>query len=838
MDDLKSIVSGLCKSPYLDEWILKLKDNEILFSPNKNIKPCIRIDEKYVKSDYWIGLDLLEAYSKSSLSNGFVDAFIINLINEAIEIYKNDKEIDPYKKLNSSHLILAVLFEICVQRKEYFDSIDVVSLISFSLSSTTAWPFSIVHNLFEHKNVLLKCSPIKVFEAYKTILDYGGKSLDYAEYLIIDDLIKQIPFKYYDYCKCKISTYDFSISSMGSFFEYEGEYEKEKESIIFNIFKTASHGIDAKTLKEDVEKYIFSKRKLLKRIGLCLININFEAVGDIFFDHIEVFFDDDDFYSDLRCLLDNNVKNIINQKQREMICLNVKNATFGIKEERAKIIQPLRNYLAKICSQNGLEIPFAEPSKQDVEFILNYNKSFYIVNHDFKGDVEMIKNKISNVSVDNSTIIYFDLIKGSSYFRDTVRQAFIETYFFDENNLGSIKLFDYSLATSLIHYHEQKKNTECLYNSIIEVLGICKSDNEYTNCLSTILFAIHSNIESFGFERFCHLLKQINYKWMRVDEFKYPNEIISECINEDIHSYLEMFAYAVEKGGMKADSLKTILSYYSVKFNAPKIKALMAFAFPKLLRIDKQYALELKNNIFNNQFNGTNPSYTMLAISHGYSFQLLEAISNQETLRKYLEINNGTNDEMMAQKVLFNWFLGGYLFRSSYEDIINIAFETKRSDAILENIRSINYWIEKNQITTQPELIKYFEKLNAAIGDWINKDFERDQLIRELSKFIVLTDGEIETSWTVLIKLFVYFDHYFSDECYELIEKFKNTRKDLIAQILDKYFSSYEQFKTYEKIMKKVFALVRNDDMYKEQSKKWMVSILNKNPDFDFNSAD
>lgn len=838
MDDLKSVISGLCKSPHLDEWILKLKDNEVLFSPKKNIKPCIRVDENYVKSDYWIGLNLLEVYSKSQLSNDLVDAFIIDLINESIEIYKNDSEVDPYKKLNSSYFILTELFEICVQRKEYFDSIDVLSLISFSLSSATSWPFSIVHALFEHKNVLLECSPSKVFEVYRTILEFGGKSLDYTEYLKIDDLVKRIPFKYYDYCKRKILTYDFSISSMGSFFEYQGEYERKKESIVFNIFKTASRGIDAKILKEDVEKCIFSNSKLLKRIGLCLININFDTIGDVFFDHIQVFFNDDDYYSDLRCLLENNSRNIVEPRQRELVSSIVKKATFGIGKEREELIQPLRNYLAKVCSQNGLDIPFVEPSKQDAEFVLNYNKSFYIVNHDFKGDIATIKDRISNVTVDNSVSIYFDLIKGSSYFRDTVRQAFVETYFSDGSNFGNIKLFDYSLAISLIHYHEQKKDIECLYKSIIEVLNICKDNAEYINCLSTILFATQSNVESFGFERFCKLLRLIDYKWMRAEEFRYPNEIISECINEDIHTYLELLAYAVERNGVGVEYLKAALSYHSAKSNAPKIKALMAFIFPRLLRIDKLYASELEKIIFDNQFNGTNPSYTMLAVSHGYSLPLLEVISNREELTNYLRINNGTNDEKMAQKVLFNWFLGGYFFKGLYENIIDIAFSTKRSDVILENLRSINYWIETKQIMNQLVIKKYLEKLNIVIGDWINKESERDQLIRELSQLIVLTNGEIDVSWNALISLFAYFDHYFSDKCCELVEKFKNTRKDFVVQILDKYFYSYEQFKTYESMMKKVFSMVRNDSMYKEESKKWMVSVLNKNPDFDFNSAD
>ena len=625
----------------------------------------------------------------------------------------------------------------------------------------------------------------------------------------------------------------FTISDMGAFYEYEGGYNKGKEAIVFNIFKASSKSIDSTVLEKDVKQFISSNEKLYKKIGLCLININFSKLKNLFVENIDRFLNDNEYYSDLRCLLSNNIANIKDEKTQEIIVRKIQTASFGLNNKKA--LEILKNYLCKLLSQSGLNAPFVEPTKADISFVMNYNKSFYVVNHDFESDIVSIKEKIKDVSVYESVDIFNKLIKGSGYFQDTVRRAFIETYFLETGSSKNVALFGYEFGIALIHYHENKKEMTLLYETISDVLNVCKEDSSFVNCMSSILFSIHSNYQKLGKEKFKSLLKMIDYKWLVIDEFKYEEEIISECINENMHTYFELLTFAVDKRVLPFAYLKEVVPFHMKMYSSSKFKAILAFVFPRIFRINKSFALSLIDFVFDNWFMNTNPSYCMLAISHGYSLELIELLSSRNDLKAYLLNQKENRDVKMAQSILFNWFLAGYFKDKKYDEILDLAFNSKRYDVIIENIRSLNYWIEERQIkNNDKELLNYFSKFFLCIDDSLKAYSERDQLIRELSSSIILTNGLIKESWLSLMKLFDYFDHFFSDESVELIKKFKDTHKDYVTQVLNKYFDSYDQLRTYEDTLRQVLGIIASDVFYKEQIKKWQVSISKKNPYFVF----
>lgn len=172
MDDLKTIIHSLGKSNYLPEWILQLKDNEVLFSPKRNIKACIKIEDDRVRSDVWDGLRLLGFYCSRGFDNKEVDDFVVSLINESIGLYERDANTDPYLKLNSSNAILQEMLDIILSKPVFVNKIRFKSFVEIYLDGVLSWPFSLAHKMFEHLEVLLESDQNTVFEVYKTLLEH------------------------------------------------------------------------------------------------------------------------------------------------------------------------------------------------------------------------------------------------------------------------------------------------------------------------------------------------------------------------------------------------------------------------------------------------------------------------------------------------------------------------------------------------------------------------------------------------------------------------------------------------------------------------------------------
>ena len=289
MNEFKEIIASVSKSPYLIEWILELKSNETLFSPVKNIKPCVQVDEKSVRSSFWDGLTIIEAYCNRGLINNEVDNFIISLLNDSINTFLNDIETDKYKKLNSSEFIVKELFDICISKAKFIESVDIVSLIKIYFDSALCWPFSIPYEMANKRNILLQANKDTVFEMYKVVVETIGEREDCIKYLLIDELISENADKYYLYSLEYVKKIERHFYDMGSFAEYTFSFSKQKDVVVFNWLKSSSKRIDKDLLKQDVQIMLNSNNELLNKIGLCLIGLNLERLEKVLFDNKSYF---------------------------------------------------------------------------------------------------------------------------------------------------------------------------------------------------------------------------------------------------------------------------------------------------------------------------------------------------------------------------------------------------------------------------------------------------------------------------------------------------------------------------------------------------------------------
>lgn len=835
MDEFKTVINSLLKSNYLDKWILELKNNEVLFSPKKNIKPCIKSGDVY-RSDYWDGLRLIIGYcQKKEIANEEVDEFIISLLNESIEVYNADKEEDPYKRLNSSFEILVSLLDIVISKPKFINCIDFACLIKIYLSSPFSRNYPLAYELQTAKEILRKADAKKVFEAYKVIIESKSEEHFYEDYLVIDELIAKNPIDYYTFAKKHIieESSGKRFFDLGAFFEYERPRARASDYDYFQWLKIASLNIDSSVLAEDIRSFIKTDNRLIKKVALCLININYKRLGNIFIENLDSFFNDEEYYADLRCLLDNNKGDVFTEKNKTPLLDALTNATFGLKE--GKMLSALKNHLSFIYSVNGYSVPYLEETQRDLDFVLNFNKSVYSVQVNKKEDVKDVKSSIVAKNIEGVAKRYNELSNGSSYFDSVLHQAFreylLENYhdtFFD-----CLKYFDDGFVASVISYYSfDKKDEKQVLLSVVETaISLIWDDKRFLGCLSQLLYGIQKLSETTDYLIIKKLIDSIDYKWIGLEEYSEYKDVIMACINENLHTYFEILA-TTSQAANDLSRLKEAIEYHKGNNDCSKLKSILAFIYPRVLYLDKSYARSLRDYVFNNICDGKNLSYPLLAISGGVNDAVLEEMAERDDLKAFLAIGGvGSDDEETALSFFAQHYFRAFLFENKYKEIIKIQFDNRQFSIILDCIRDTNYWWKEKAI--EGESIERYREYFGMFLDMLKRypldTSQIDQLIRETANTIVLSNNFDDIAWEVLVLLFEGFHDFFSDDCVELIKKYKKIKAKEITTILDAYFSSYEPYHTYEETMIETFNLIAKEKAYGDKPKKWKVALVKKN---------
>ncbi len=839
MNNLKEVVKAIYKSEYLCDWILKLKESKELFSPEKNILPCIVEDEKYRRSSYWLGLDLLTKYCDLEKGEDEIDDFIINLLEKSISIYQSDKEIVADKKLNSSYLITYNLIKICLSKVKFINNVDIVSLFKIYFDGVFSFDSLVISLLSEKKEILLdsNVNSLKIAQIYSLIMDLPDNRFNFDNDLNIPEIIQKYSFDFFNLAKKIITTSKERFFDMGSFYEFNSRYSDRKLYVAFSWIKTSSLYLDNRFLISEIDFFIKSKSKLYRKIGLCLININFNRTKDLLINNIDMFFEVEDFYPDLKALIVKNLKEIKNEFENLFI-QKIKEASFGLKDERQ--IFALKNHLLKnfaFCEG----VTYKEETKEEIEFAENITKDFYIRNIDKNEMFQEIYKDIEGKEPEEIIRKYKYYKNSSTTLGSVVNKAFIKCLairfplpFELLRGLGS------GFSNSLIlHFSNgEGKNYDNLYSCLKCVLSLMSDDSEFLGCLNTCLFEIKSNFDNFGEQKVLDLINLIDFKWIEINEYEDGEEdIITDCINESIYEYLEIICYIAFNNLQIKEKFFEALNFYINKFKCKKLKSIISCILPKIFYLNKDYAKDLITYALDNENNGVSLSYPLLAIG-GPALNkkgFLSLIYLRDDLRNYFLSSFKNNNLDMAQTGLMFAFFYDYVNgHNEFESLLRIVFESKSISMLHYILTMVNSGLENKQLQQDSEQIQRFAnflKISLEYKMDVN-DSEIDQVIRQISKCIVLLNNKYSFMWDVLSQFFKNFNRFFADECLELVTKYLDIETKKMKKLLTLYFKSYKQYYSDEEQMKKILRLISNHPNYRNEYRQWKVYICEKNPDF------
>ncbi len=739
MDKRKQIIKELCSSPFIDKWILELKDNDSLFSVDQNLKPCIKVDKNRIKSSFWDGLEVLECYARRDICNDDVDDFIVSIINSCIEKYVEDKEENPTLRLDSSYAILTQLLQILKSRPDYCAKIDFLKFVKIYLSSPYGFPFSLVSSLKEFKlsNFL---NGEDVFNCYKTIIEKEKIGTACFKYLAnMREIDKNNGFLFYEYSKSKITSFnDFDCCHMGAFSSYPDytQYEFSDKDILIVWFKESSKFITFEQLKLDINSFTSSDKYFLKRAGLALININFRTCKNIFYENIDSFLNNREYFSDVKELINTNLQ----QLDIDFILPKLETATFGVKEPsilRNHIKGIFKKYIDSNQEATKQIINYKTETTKDLNSIKNFNRMIYFIEDSKFDDVDYLYNQIRGKDPIEALNIYKNSKDKSTYYLEVFCDAYFRLigddyqYFID--NLDN---FDSRMINQILFKLENDyQNLIKLLNRFIRLLN---SDSYFNNCISTVLYRMQKLCDNSNFQDIFSLLSKIDYKKMTINGDVRGDSYINDLINENMHTYLEMLAYCSECDKTSFSFLKTVIKYLLHAATNHKTKSLISFIMVRLFRIDVDYCKSILDVVFDNYYESFNPSYLMYSISNDTNCQLLSLIKEKDDFKEYISLDSENNDIKMSQNIIFSRLLF-LAFKEKDFAFYDYYIKSNNLDCLSKGFDNIKYWItNKDSNIDIEDVLKFCKLVNQNLSKFKSIDkFQIDQLIRSISKLLL-----------------------------------------------------------------------------------------------------
>lgn len=833
MDKRKQAIRALCKSEYLDKWILSLKDNPI-FSVDKNLRPCVKIENGF-QSSVWDGLNLLECYAKRHLNNQEVDDFIVKLIRDSIQKYNEDTETNPLLKLNSSYIILNQLLQILLCEPKLIERINFLNFVDIYISSQHSLIYSLLEGL-QKINIVKYVQENFIFEIYRRILEkdnIGGECYKILYDLSFINPTKNLQFLFYQYAKTELFKLNaYSFPQMGSFYDYpDDQYQMiSKKDILVVWLKKFSKYVDKENITKDIETFFSNKKSFLKRAGLAIVNIRFTTLKKFFYSNFEHFLTDIEFYSDLVSLMKKNIHNI----KLELIKDKIKNGTFGNDARK----EMLKNHIFGILKDNCdpklcADLPYMQESTKTLNEIKNINKMMYIIDNPKENDINYIYNQIQLMDPIEALNTYNNSNKKSYYYSEVFCDAFLKLINNDfEFIIKNLDNFDSKLINIILGKFDD--NDEKIISLLSEFVPILNKKEYFNKCISNVLFKLYKLINKGKIKDAFDVLSKIDYKQIDTTSEVTGSSYIDDCINQNLHTFLEMYAFCCENNKEYFKNLKLILTYIFSTPTNHKIKSIVAYICARLYRIDSSFCSSLVNKVFENSYNGYNPSYILYSISSDINCDFLKIIKGREDFEEFISLESKEQDIKRSQNILFSRLLWISFVEHNKMPFIELFIKSKNFESIITGFEYAEYWLKNKKITIE-QVVLFVTLISNNIYKYnLSRERGVDQLIRKISKILSQSfDNDKKEIWDFLILLFDNFKDYFSDSTFELLKMYKGTsRKSYIIKIMNRYVGSYDMYRTYSETLKKCLLIFKDDKSYKKYYKRWIVQIYNKNPDF------
>ena len=834
MNNKTVIINEICNSPFIDQFILSLKDNEILFSVNDNFKRPIEIEKGKYQAEAWQGLLIIYHYSKKKeLNNADTNQFINQLLNSTIDFLLSDEEINAYKRYSSNYSVMTMLLMIIASKTEYIDNTRFIDFMREYLASPLTDKDIIGEIIIRNSNEFLNAKSNIFFDIHNLILEDSEVDSGFYKYMgnHIASFIEKIPYNYFMVSKTWLEKTKPYFFFMGSIEEYSRKTKSyiEKEDVYLDWFKQSAKYINVDIISEIIKEYLNGKKELLNKLAVFLLSIRFPEMEELFYLNLEKIIENHLVYSDLRCLLEKNIDNISSANKKKIVTciLNSK-----IDVENAYISKVLKNRLLMIIGMSGYECDYRKENEKECALIENYNKKVSVSFRDSEDDVTSFRKQIEGKSFEKIIEEYYGENNKSLYYRDVINKSIY--LLIKEENINVVEKADiipYELSTYILGQLVENKQYDILTEYLSKYINRDQFEDE---SLKTILSAFQGlyKYDENNFELF------IDFDYKKIKYYRKRDERLSSVtiiINENVYEYLDLLSLIAEQHDEAKERLIEALEYYKTYEEEWKTKAIMGFIFPRLWIIDKNYALENKEYIFNNNTLGINPSYHMLSFWNGLSIDMFGSIVNSDSFLCFFEEpESSTEDNLKCKNRMMCRSVSYYINSGkSYETIKRIIdINYKNCARHLFKQLALDFDNKKKTVCSRIETIITYvndENLFSQLGEKYNCD----QLSREIANLIIISNNKYVGLWSLLKQSFTHYNHFFADEMISLVEKYKIQEEKNIKIILDIYFGKYKIYRTYEATLIKVYNLIKNEPSYKKEAKKWKVSVTKENPDLE-----
>lgn len=825
MNKVKSIIREIKNSKYLNDWILKLKDEPTLFSI-ENIKPNLKVDDGY-QFIPWDGLVLIKYYLKGNNENEEIDKFVIDLLKKSLSKYQNDNTIEVSNKLNSNFSIIDDLFSIAISKTKYIDNIDFLDLLKIYLDSVNFKVYQLIKYLKCYFRKLLN-SKIDIFAMFKMIIDSNKLTGREVKYFIddsIDLLIKKDVFKFYRLSFDEIYKKDLKCFDMSSFIDYNPEYIYNEviDLVYFHWLKITSTSIDYNVLNNDINKLLSSNNKYHKKIGLALININFKKIEKIFYKKLNDFLNIKTYYTDLCDLLINNDVNYKKIKDKLV------KSSFGI--ENKERINILRNHIKIIFNLKGIKVEYIPETFEMNNYVRNFNKLIKAELIDPQSEKDKLYLQIKDLDLEDVLKFYNDKKNSSSLLSETLNDAFIE--YLSENNINLIdnfKNFDFSLIHRILVEQQEMFNEGididiCKLNVLTNKAIELSNEKKDYSIISTILSCIGIIINKKEYCLAFNLINSIRCEMLDIELIKYS---VNDCINNVFFQYFYNYSnVAFNYIESRIEYIKVV--EWAIKKNTTTLNGIIASQLPIISIINNElYSSNLDTLLKSNDKN-YNFSYDMLG--NVSICKVNDIFNNIKDRADFIDfIYSQTKECSYHSLVTYIDCIVKSLLYHDCENFLKIIFNTNNSNVVILTFDSILHYYKKN-IKNNDIIKKYIQKIYNFIEANMAKNFDADNIIISISKMILKTNNGYNQLWDCLKLLFnKYYDYYFPEELFDVIKIYLDVEKDNIVDIIKIYLNKYDENNIDEEQLSCIINLFKSSGKYNDELKEFEVILTRIEP--------
>lgn len=813
----KYLYKSLLESKYLYEWLVELSDTN-LFKLSSNINK----DTKKTSFSIVQGFELLLQLIQKDSNNKNIVEFVRTKINEVYNYLANNELLN--RKMNDG--LIDNIFNIILYNEILFNECHSYEFFNIYAKCKYFTLYSIVDSFLN-----LDVSSINadlVIEFYNAF--YDDKHIGDYRSLLCDNrmlnIISIYPKELFDYSLNKLlDMNEFSYLNVNSFYEFNyGNkicYSNNREIIsAFTILK-ASIYLEDDILNGIIDELLKSNKRQLKKCALALININFNRLQNVFANNIKDFFNDSNYYNDLCFLLENNYKNF-NKKTKEEIRVLLNENFGGVADE---VKNRLENHINNILSKYDSNYINVLESKEDLEFISNFDKDIVIRNTWFD-----LKNEFKNLSYDEAIELYNKNKSGSNVKVYSYAQAFAEYISKDIKQVSkNIEELDTFVLNYIYSYSKDKDELFKLSKAILE-FNIKDSNILYDSILRNMVEFIDDKIAEC-FDIFNHidsnkLLGDVNFT---------VHDYLFKCINHGMYSYIRVLLAFAYNGKIDQQTLMTRINSLLKTYNNYIVKGCLALNIEYILNLqntDDKFINNLISIILNNQFNDLNLSYICLLTNN---IDIIHYLFDRVDFYKFIEYESYIKDITNAQGRLLSLATYSFLCNkldSNFNGLFTSMIDSKNLsflNDILSELPNVKDIVKSNRLE---DFFNLLHEKSKQIIDLL-QDYEVGYYIMYINKIICIYD-DINSMWVFLLDLLKTKKGYSLVDFYEVVYKYIDNKEhkediikimDYILKVCEKNSYSYSKFE-------KCLNLFEGKSDYTKQYKKWLNSYSRINVNF------